>query len=75
MEKIRMKTFKPSGNFVVLTMDKVFDVERKKRRRSFFKMPVALKIAQCSLSAGGVLLGLVNLVKLYSMVFANVACH
>ena len=71
-----MKAFEPSENFIALTMDKVFDIERKKRQRqSFFKMPVAQKIAQGSLSAGGVLLGLVNLVKLYSMVFAHVACR
>jgi hypothetical protein len=71
-----MKTFEPSEHFVALTMDIIFDVERKKwQRRSFFKMPVVIKIAQGSLSAGGVLLGLVNLVKLYSMVFANVTCR
>lgn len=68
-----MEEFKPSRNFVSRVMADVraYDSQRAPRSRSF----LSTGFARYALSAGGGLLGLVNIVRLCQTLFSPVLCR
>jgi hypothetical protein len=70
-----MRSFRPSGDFVSRTMEKIRSYEtarieeRKPTNAIFFSKP-----ALYALSAGGVVLGILNLVRTVWTLIAPAAC-
>lgn len=71
-----MKEFKPSEDFVSRVMENVHACEKKSKDIvSLTERLVSSRPIRYALSAGGVLLGIWNLVRLYFTVFAPVVCR
>jgi len=70
-----MGTYKPSGDFVQRTMEEIRSFEtamsRKRERSDAF---LRSKPVLCALSAGGVLLGILNLVRMALILISPAAC-
>ncbi len=70
-----MKKFEPSADFVSRVMGGVSAYEAQKKKNGFrlqkFQVPPVYKYA---LSGGGIILGLVNFLRIYLAVFSPVAC-
>lgn len=71
-----MKRFRPSGNFVFKVMKEVRAYEAA-RTSDFSRSQIFLstKLARYALSAGGALLGITNLVRIYLALFSPVVCR
>jgi len=71
-----MKEFKPSGNFVGKVMHDVRMFEAARRPvMSRSQLFLSTRLVRYALSAGGVLLGIINLIRVYSSVFSPVICR
>lgn len=71
-----MKKFEPSKDFVSRVMRRIFEYEENKRAMPRFSgtlFPTAL--LRYSMAGGGVLLGIINLIRLYYPVFSPVVCR
>ncbi len=71
-----MKEFNPSKGFVSRVMKDVHAYEKKKET----DLPLSLKIIsykpiRYAMSAFGILLGIINLIRMYFTVFAPVVCR
>jgi len=71
-----MKEFKPSGNFVVKVMHEVRMFEAaNKPVASRSQLVLSTPLVRYALSVGGALLGIINLIRIYSTVFSPVICR
>jgi hypothetical protein len=70
-----MKEFKPSSDFTAGTMRKIRAYEREQSRSVAQRQPVFPRLLRMALSGGGLLLGILNLVRLYLAVFSPVVCR
>ena len=70
-----MKEFEPSSNFTYGTMRKIRAYEQEQRRSVAQRQPVFSGLLPMIVSAGGVVFGILNLVRLYLAVFSPVVCR
>ena len=70
-----MKKFEPSADFVSRVMGEVsaYEAQKKKNGFRFQKLPVK-PVVTYALSGGGIILGLINFLRIYLAVFSPVAC-
>ncbi len=70
-----MKEFEPSSDFKSGTMRKIRDYEHE-RQRSVAQRPLVFPdLLRMAAAAGGMFLGILNLVRLYLAVFSPVVCR
>jgi hypothetical protein len=71
-----MKEFEPSSDFVTKVMKDVYAFEEAgNEERSFSGALFSSRLLRYAVSAGGVLLGIANLLRLYFSVFSPVVCR
>ncbi len=71
-----MKEFKPSGDFISRVMNKVYAYEKTKKPEISLSQKLHSSIAvRYAMFAGGALLGIINLIRLYFTVFSPVVCR
>lgn len=70
-----MKRFEPSEHFIENTMKKVHDCQLPKERFAFFHTRLSNVLLKYSILSGGVILGLVNIIRLYIGIFAPSICQ
>lgn len=71
-----MKDYEASRNFVARVMQDVRAYEISKNPyASWSQMFLSTRFARYSLSAGGGVLGIINLVRIYLTLFSPVACR
>jgi SRSO17 transposase len=68
-----MKEFNPSPDFVKNTMARIQHIEEQRQRK--WRKSAIRVAAQYTGAAGAMLIGIVNLVRLFAMVYAPVVCH
>ena len=71
-----MKKFEPSSDFVSRVMGEVLAYEATKKKNGFRaqRLPVS-PVYKYALSGGGIVLGLINFIRIYFSVFSPVACR
>ncbi len=70
-----MKEFKPSSDFTAGTMRKIRAYEQEQLRLVVRRQPAFPGLLRMVVSAGGVALGILNLVRLYLAVFSPLVCR
>jgi hypothetical protein len=70
-----MKQFEPSEYFIENTMKKVQTCKQTKERFQFPHTRLSAAILRYSILSGGVILGLFNIIRLYTGIFAPSICQ
>ncbi|GBE00026.1 hypothetical protein BMS3Abin07_02072 [bacterium BMS3Abin07] len=71
-----MKKFKPSDDFVSKVMRDVYSCEKTKEMNiPLSQRLISSRLVRYAMSAGGLVLGIWNLTRLYLTVFAPVICR
>ncbi|MBI5233032.1 MAG: hypothetical protein HY880_01620 [Deltaproteobacteria bacterium] len=71
-----MKEFEPSKDFVSRVMKSVHDYERMQAKDAVLVPSLfSLRSVRYAMSAGGLLLGIANLIRLYFTLFSPVLCR
>ena len=70
-----MKGFEPSSDFTTGTMRKIRAYEHEQRRLLAQRQPVFPELLRMVVSAGWVVFGILNLVRLYLAVFSPLVCR
>lgn len=70
-----MKEFEPSKDFTASTMSKVRAYEREVRQTVSQRQPEFTPALRWAMRAGGLIFGILNLVRLYFAVFAPAVCR
>ncbi len=71
-----MKEFEPSGDFVAKVMRNVYAFEQKRRpQMPLSQRLLASRAVRFAFSAGGILMGILNLVRFYHSAFSAVICR
>jgi hypothetical protein len=71
-----MKKFEPSDVFVSKVMKSIYAYEKKEQRElSFAQALMASRLVRYGMSAAGIVLGIINLIRLISTVFSPILCR
>lgn len=71
-----MNGYKPSGNFVAKVMADVYAYEAAKRRETTrSEVFLSHRFVRYALSAGGAILGLIQIIRIYSTVLSPALCR